>query len=389
MNKLIRFEPFLGAYVLMEGNEFYMISEGNLQEVCEEYSRHTIIKNVDNPDNVYSMPLKVQIQTTDICNLKCVTCAVANENCSAVKGDALSDKDIFKTLDSLASHGVLDIEWSGGEPLTRKSFLNFSEHAANLGMSQNLLTNGTLFNEDNMEVIKNNFFRVQISLDGVGSTYDEIVGKKAWKGFVNSVKLIDESVLPKVVIATVLQKANVEKIEAILQFCALHSLPRIRISMQVPIGRSSIITWHEYSSIIDLFRDRWPKLKADAERLGIKLDSFLEKEICDDSSVPDVGYIVSPYGFSFLYIDAFGDIFPFPFLTSSELKLGSVRSDDLRDVWFKSDVLNYLRKQTYKNTGCGECRFECSFAERSLVYAYTGSLSSPALYNKECKERRW
>lgn len=388
MKRLVRFEPMLNAYVIMEENEFFMIDKDGLSELAaDQVDEYVVVENVNCPNNVYSMPLKVQIQTTNQCNLRCITCAVAND--MACDNRILTDAEIFNLLDTLAKYGVLDIEWSGGEPLLRKNFLKFIEYAANLGISQNLLTNGLLFNEKNVEIIEKNFFRVQISLDGVNQTYNKIVGKKAWDKFVRSMELaVSAGVQKKIVIATVLQDENVAQMNSIIEFCALHMLPRVRISMQVPIGRSSTLTWQKYSLLIDNFRQQWDNLKKKTNNTGVIIDSFLEKEICEDDSVPDVGYIVSPYGYSFLYINARGDIFPFPFLTSPELRLGSIKEDDLRDIWFNSPVLNYLRKQTYKNTGCNDCRFECSFAERSLVYAYTGRLNAPALYHPECKERR-
>lgn len=380
----IRYEPFLEAYLVMENGELYSVSPTDIEEILKEIPDAIIVKNLEYPKETFSAPVKVQIQVTNVCNLRCETCAVFGDDNKMMP--QMTHKQITTLLEQLADMGVLNIEWSGGEPLSRKEFWTFVKYAEELGFAQNLLTNGLYFFNNNIEHLYN-FFRIQISLDGVGETFNRIVNRDAWELFVHSINLIREKRL-NIVIATVLQEKNVDRLDEIIKFCAIHDLKNIRISPQVPIGRSKSISWIEYRVIIDRFRDKLPDLKKCAEDCGIELDTFLEKRLCDDETVKDVLRIVSPGGYSFLYIDAVGDIFPFPFLNQSLWRLGSCLSDDLSEIWLRSEILNKIRQQTYQNTGCGKCRYECSFADRSLVFGFTGKIDGPALSHNECMERR-
>ncbi|MFA5173121.1 MAG: radical SAM protein [Candidatus Paceibacterota bacterium] len=381
----IRYEPFLEAYLIMENGELYSVLPADIKEILEEIPDAIIVKNLEYPKETFSAPIKVQIQVTNFCNLRCKTCAVFSGD-NKIMPPQMTHKQIMTLLERSADVGVLNIEWSGGEPLFRKGFWTFVKYAEELGFAQNLLTNGLCFSDKNIECL-HVFFRIQISLDGVGETFNQIVNRDAWRLFTRSINLIREKEL-NIVIATVLQEKNVDRLGEIIEFCAVHNFKKIRISPQVPIGRSKFISWTEYCAIINRFRDKLPDLKRYAEDCNIELDTFLEKKICDDETVKDVLRIVSPGGYSFLYIDAVGDIFPFPFLNQPSWRLGSCLSDNLSEIWLSSDILNKIRQQTYQNTGCGKCRYECSFADRSLVFGFTGKIDGPALPHIECKERR-
>lgn len=383
MNSLIRFEPYKSGYLTMENGEFYFIETEKISELQSCDRDYIIVINTNHPSHAYSMPLKVQLQATKACNLRCITCAVAEGRQSKEK--SLSTAEMIKILDLLAYYGVLNIEWSGGEPLLKKDFFFLAEYAAKKGFSQNLLTNATLFNKGNVALIKKYFFRTQISLDGVDADFNKIVGVNCWKKFSDAVSLAVECGL-NIVLACVLQKNNIETIGEIIDFCSEKKIDNLRISMQVPIGRSTCLTWDAYSQIIDRFRVIWPKLKQQADDRHLAVNCFLEKDVCEDDGVEDVGYLVSPGGYSFLYIDAYGDIYPFPFLITPDLKLGSIKKDDIRGIW-NSSKLDYIRTLNYKTTGCCDCRLECAFAERSLVYAFTGKIDSPALPHYECRRR--
>lgn len=190
--------------------------------------------------------------------------------------------------------------------------------------------------------------------------------------------------------AVVLQRGNVSNIDSIIEFCGDNNLRDVRISLQVSLGRSRGIGWSEYSDVIEDFRRQLPKLDSLAKSKGVSIDTFLGK-IDHDGEIDDVGRLVSPGGYSFIYINAKGEIFPFPFLFDEKFKIGSIENNDLKEKWFKSWVLKELRKCTYEAVGCGKCRKECAFFERSLVYSFTGNIKGRALYHEECsvsKERR-
>jgi MoaA/NifB/PqqE/SkfB family radical SAM enzyme len=368
----------------MEDGELYAIAPRDIHEVLADWTDAVIVKNTEHPEGIFSAPIKVQIQATKACNLRCKTCAVFGGDCN--RTPLMTNLQLFETLGKLANAGVLNVEWSGGEPLLRQGFWEFVRYTKDIGLSQNLLTNGTCFSPQNAEFLRT-FYRIQISLDGVGEIFNNIVNRNAWDLFTKSLDYIQGANL-NIVMATVLQRENVDHMDDVIGFCTSRGFSKIRVSLQVPMGRSLPISWKAYSEIIDRFRKKLPDLQKRAQDNGIELDTFLEKRLCEDETVEDVSRIVSPGGYSFLYVDSMGDLYPFPFLVQPSLRLGSIISEDLLKIWMHSKILDSIRQQTYLQTGCGRCRYECSFAERSLVLGFTGNIGGLALPNQECTERR-
>lgn len=366
----------------MDEGEYYLIKREYITEILSELENYYLVEYEEHPPGTLSMPVKVQLQVTRKCNLRCLTCAVADPNKNNKAQMSSSQAECI--LEELYRYAIFHIEWSGGEPLTHPNFIDLSEYAYRCGFHQDLLTNGLLISEKNVEAIKKYCFRTQVSLDDVGTAYEDIVGRRVWSQINRVFNLIKEADIANLIVATVLQKSNAERMHDILKYLSSVGIKHWRISPLVPIGRSKKITWKEYSETIDTLRQTWPELKDRANDLGVKINCFLEKSECEDLTIDDVGKIVSPGGYSYLYITSESSIYPFPFLTNPILYIGNFSKENLRNMWLYSSVLNFLREQTYKNTGCGNCRFECSFHKRALVYGFTGLLDGPALPHPEC-----
>jgi len=383
MKTLARYEPLLKGYMIMEDGEFYLIDPKNIHEITDS-SDVKVIDLAEHPPETYAMPLKIQLQATERCNMRCITCAVyKNRSPSQLTFNQLCD-----VLDRLSDHGVLNVQWSGGEPFARKDFPELVAYATEKGFRQNVYTNATMLTEEMTSLSREHFFKMQISLDGTKELFEEITGVKLWNKFEKGLQAIISANVPSIVLATVLQEKNVEHMENVIRYAGQSGAGKLRISMLVPIGRSRSVSWNEYSVIIDKFRHDWPRLKRISSDLNLDVDCFLEKQPCEDIVLGDIAKMVSPGGHSFLYIDSKGFIYPFPFLATTKLRLGNIITDDLKEIWIKSEKLAELRSQTYENIGCGNCQLECSFAERSLVYAFTGRINGHALPHAECTQKR-
>ncbi|MFA7319795.1 MAG: radical SAM protein [Parcubacteria group bacterium] len=367
----------------MEDGEFYLIDPKDIHEMTDS-SDVRVIDLTEHPPETYAMPLKVQLQATERCNMRCITCAVYKNS----SPEQLPFNQVCNILDKLSDFGVLNVQWSGGEPFARKDFPELVTYAASKGFKQNVYTNATMLTEEMISLSREHFFKMQISLDGTKELFEEITGVKLWNKFEKGLQSAISANIPDIVLATVLQEKNVAHMENVIRYASQSGAGKLRISMLVPIGRSRSVSWDRYSVTIDKFRHNWPRLKCISSDLGLDVDCFLEKQLCEDTVSGDIAKLISPGGHSFLYIDSKGFIYPFPFLTTAELRLGNIMADDLKEIWFKSEKLAELRNQTYENIGCGNCQLECSFVERSLVYAFTGRIDGPALLHAECTRKR-
>lgn len=147
-------------------------------------------------------PMKVLIEFTHNCNLRCVHC-FANAECKVtdqgyLEGE-LNKEQWFKVIDTICDAGVFDVFVSGGEPLIRKDIFEIMEYIHSKGMGFCLLTNATYINDENVELLKKfGCFKVEANLDGYNAeTYDLFRGVKgAFDASVKGIKACLEHNLP-------------------------------------------------------------------------------------------------------------------------------------------------------------------------------------------------
>lgn len=149
-------------------------------------------------------PLTAVAKITSRCNLKC-------EHCPWWRWD-ISDAGTKKwksTLSKARKMGVIHLILEGGEPTIRKDLDEIISYAKRLGMLVMVITNGT---NDLSKFEPDNYW---ISIDGIGSTHDEIRGDGV---FDRVVKNIEENPEVSKIILTTLNKKNVEEVEEIASY---------------------------------------------------------------------------------------------------------------------------------------------------------------------------
>lgn len=107
------------------------------------------------------------IELTPFCNLRCVHCYLQDQD----KTTLLSTDEIKSIIDKLYDAGVLFLYFTGGEIFTRSDFLEIYTYAKIKGFIVELLTNGTLIDEDAIEVF-NVYPPASISISVYGKDED-------------------------------------------------------------------------------------------------------------------------------------------------------------------------------------------------------------------------
>jgi radical SAM protein with 4Fe4S-binding SPASM domain len=135
------------------------------------------------------LPSVVALELTDRCNLKCAYCY---QECSPLKESFLQDP--LTILAFLKKIDVRGIELTGGEPTMHPQFMQVLRFAcANFAMV-GLITNGTLLNNEMMEIMKEGSSKhsVQICLDGPDKkTVDATDGiPGAYEKIVQGIKIV-------------------------------------------------------------------------------------------------------------------------------------------------------------------------------------------------------
>lgn len=87
----------------------------------------------------FDRPFMVMFETTLHCNMKCVYCAIWQNQ---QPEDRAVRERVFARMDEAAEFGVFAWSFSGGEPLMNPHVPDYIEHAARLGFYTSMPTNG-------------------------------------------------------------------------------------------------------------------------------------------------------------------------------------------------------------------------------------------------------
>lgn len=107
--------------------------------------------------------LKVNLHITECCNYRCRGCfSHFNEP------QHLSVETWCTVIDKLAESGsVSAINFAGGEPLLFKGLSTLINHAAELGLTTSLITNGSLLSEEFLDLVAGRMRTIGISIDSL------------------------------------------------------------------------------------------------------------------------------------------------------------------------------------------------------------------------------
>lgn len=116
------------------------------------------------------------IELTPFCNLRCIHCYLQDQD----KTTLLSTDELKSIINKLYDAGVLFLYFTGGEIFTRPDFLDIYKYAKTKGFIVELLTNGTLIDEEAVKVF-NQYPPASISISVYGKdeeSYFRVTGQR-------------------------------------------------------------------------------------------------------------------------------------------------------------------------------------------------------------------
>lgn len=126
----------------------------------------------------------IHFYITNSCNLRCPHCYMF----SGIKNDnELTEEDIIDVLSQFRELNGENVTFSGGEIMMRSDFCSIVKKSKKLGFKVRLLTNGTLWTKEMVDVISQYADSVQISIDGYSEeTNAKVRGKDAFEKSLNT-----------------------------------------------------------------------------------------------------------------------------------------------------------------------------------------------------------
>lgn len=204
-NKIIVVAPDYANWIVLDSkiqqNIFNTIRDGeSIGKTVKLYENHS--KDVRNvltqiearkfcTKKIYSSvdeKRSMHLYLTNRCNLQCPHCYMYS---GATEQNELSTDDIIKLITEYRYIvGGETITISGGEPTIRPDFKIIVKAAKDLGLQVSILTNGTLFRENDIPQLSKYIDSIQISLDGYSEDSNSRVrGEDNFEKALNSVDL--------------------------------------------------------------------------------------------------------------------------------------------------------------------------------------------------------
>jgi GeoRSP system radical SAM/SPASM protein len=323
-------------------------------------------------EGVLSAPITINWAVTNRCNFGCRHCYSRSD--TSVELD-------FETLCGLikktAEAKVFSVNFGGGEPLLRKDLFDIARHASALGLAVSMNSNGFFIDKDTaLRLKESGFKKVGISIDSPrAEAHDNFRGiTGSHEKAVRALGHLKEAGI-KTSISSVICKINIDDIEALVALAISAGVDNINFHNFKCSGLG-----YTNRDALDLDPEQWRAfylLASELKKRTHSVDISLEDPIIASLGLKSGETLVkgSVCGKLSLNIKSNGDITPCGFIP---IVIGNICSDDIRDLWKNSDVLEQLRNKKPK----GKCRScghytDCLGGCTARALALTGDINNP------------
>ena len=316
-------------------------------------------------------PLALLAELSHRCPLRCPYCSNPLELERA--GAELDTATWQRVLSEAAALGVLQVHFSGGEPLVRRDLAQLVRHATAAGLYTNLITSGVLLDRGRMaELAQAGLEHVQLSFqDAEAGNADRIAGLAgSHHKKLAAAALVREAGLPLTVNAVV-HRQNLERLPEMIE-----------LALSLGAGRLEVAHVQYYGWALANRRSLLPTIEQlerateAVERARVRLKGVLTI----DYVVPDY-YARRPkacmggWGRLFLNVSPAGKVLPCHAAESlTGFEFPSVHAASLTDIWYRSDAFNRFRGTEWMHEPCHSCeRREIDWGGcRCQAFALTG-----------------
>jgi pyrroloquinoline quinone biosynthesis protein E len=316
-------------------------------------------------------PLALLAELTHRCPLRCPYCS--NPLDLQRSGAELDTATWCRVFTEAAALGVLQVHFSGGEPLVRRDLVKLVGHATEAGLYVNLITSGVRLDADRLRgLVEAGLEHVQLSLQdsepGPGDRIAGLPGAQQAKRQVSA--LIRAAGLP-LTINAVVHRQNLERLEAIIELAVQLGAERLEVAHVQYYGwalanRTALLPSREQLDVAT----------ATVETARARLAGRL----VIDYVVPDY-YAHRPkacmggWGRRFLNITPSGKVLPCHAAeTLPDLRFPTVADASLTEIWYRSHAFARFRGTAWMAEPCRSCgRREIDWGGcRCQAFALTG-----------------
>jgi len=283
-----------------------------------------------------------------------VTLESAVPNGEQTTNGELTTEEWKHVIREAAALGVLQIGFSGGEPLARPDLIELIREARHTKLYTNLITSGIGLDDDRVCMLRDaGLDSIQLSFQSDESTVaDEIAGARAHERKLNVAAKIRAVGIP-LSLNFVIHRRNIDRLPQMIDLADALGAERIELANVQFYGwafrnRTSLLPTREQ---VDRARDVAAAAKV---RLAGKIDVFY---VLPDYYETRPKPCLNGWGQRYLTVNPTGDVLPCPTAASAipDLRFENVRTRDLDWIWRNSESFNRFRGTEWMPQPCRSC----------------------------------
>ncbi len=319
-------------------------------------------------------PLCLLAELTYRCPLQCPYCSNPLE-LGRYKGE-LNTAEWQRVLSEAAALGLVQVHFSGGEPLVRRDLVDLVQHASAVGLYTHLSTGGTLADDALLERLHTaGLDAIQISLlDARAESNDWLAGRTSFDKKQRAVAAARQLEFP-VTLNVVLHRHNLDHLAEILELACAWDVDRLELAHVQYTGwafrnRAALLPTRPQ------VENAAAVVAAVRQRLGPRPEIV---HVLPDYFQPFPKTCLHGWGRVFLTVAPDGAVLPCQ--TAREipgLAFANVRSASLEAIWFVDPVFQRFRGTGWMPEPCRSCdRREIDFGGcRCQAFLLTGDVTA-------------
>lgn len=305
------------------------------------------------------IPSLVQWDISNRCNMDCNFCFYKIFSLSDWDPNAIMPTDIcFKVIEELKAMGVEALEMTGGGSVETHPDYKKILREAKRYFQMSLVTNGTLLDDEALEIIKD-FEWVRFSIDAVTSeTFRKVKGVDLFDKAIDNLEKLLEIKDPKNIIgySFVVCRENYSEIYEAAKFAKEIGCDNIRFSLAMTPQKDRLFDgiWDECVNQMDMSKG------LEDENFKVfefknRIQELASEVLSDHCYYTDFVGVISPTG-----------VYPCCRLKDDgNFNFGKIGDKTFKEIWFSDTRRKFL--DNVRNNGCN---FDCWMTRKNAIISY-------------------
>ena len=309
-------------------------------------------------------PYALLAEITHRCPLHCPYCSnpVAASRCEGSQrpqrlgysNDELTADEWKRVIREAAALGVLQIGFSGGEPLARRDLEELVQAAREAKLYSNLITSGIGLDEDRIRALRSaGLDSLQLSFQSDESSLaDDIAGATAHQRKLEIAAKIRDAGIP-LSLNFVIHRQNIDRLPQMIDLAEALGAKRVELANVQFYGwaflnRAALLPTRQQVVHAKEFAT------AAKARLAGKMDMFY---VLPDYYEARPKPCLNGWGQRYLTVNPTGDVLPCPIASSAirNLRFENIRTHELDWIWSDSESFNRFRGTEWMPEPCRSC----------------------------------